>query len=40
MSSLAFANVGINIFMATSLQLIWKMLAALQLIVHLPMLAV
>jgi len=40
MQSLAFANVGINIFMATSLQLIWKMLASLQLIVHLPMLAV
>ena len=31
---------AINIFLALSLQLLWKMLGTVQLIVHLPMMAI
>ena len=40
MGAASIATIGINIVMAASLQLVWKMLGAIQLMVHLPMMAV
>ena len=40
MSSVAVLNVVTNLLMASSLQLLWKMLASIQLIVHLPLFSV
>ena len=40
MGAASIATIGINIVMAASLQLVWKMLGAIQLMVHLPMMGV
>ena len=36
----SFGSIFMNIFLASSLQLLWKMLGAVQLMVHLPMMSV
>jgi len=40
LAAITFGGIGVSIFMAVSLQLIWKMLSTIQLIVHMPMLSV
>jgi len=36
----SFGSVFMNLFFAFSLQMLWKMLGAVQLMVHLPMMSV